>query len=179
MEIGYAVGMDDAGVDDIYQAIKKAKGVGRGAMEAFEKIEPDFMEAARLTVGDAAADFWERVKAFHGYSFNRGHAASYGVLAARIAYLKYHYPAEFFASILEAFPERSPYLAAAQPKGLLRAPGREPLRQRLRHRRQVENTIRVGLGKIHNLGPVAVREILEGQPFNGYDDLKGGRPDVA
>ena len=43
MEIGYAVGMDDAGVDDIYQAIKKAKGVGRGAKEAFEKIEPNFM----------------------------------------------------------------------------------------------------------------------------------------
>src|SRR4029077_18522804 len=97
MEIGYAVGMDDGGVDDIYQAIKKAKGVGRGAKEAFSAIEPDFMKAAQKTVGAHAGVFWDQVREFSGYSFNRAHAASYGVLAGKIAYLKCHYPAEFFA----------------------------------------------------------------------------------
>src|SRR5215471_20131146 len=63
MEIGYAVGMDDAGVDDIYQAIKKAKGQGRGAKEAFGEIKPRFMAAAkRKMTRQQAEETWEYVK---------------------------------------------------------------------------------------------------------------------
>jgi len=172
MEIGYAVGMDDAGVDDIYQAIKKAKGVGRGAKEAFAEIEPNFMVAAKRTVGKHASVFWEKTQSFQGYGFNKGHAASYGVLADKIAYLKCHYPAEFFASILEYFPERSPYLAAARAEGFdFILPDVNESEAEFTIDRQA-NGIRVGLGKIHGLGPVALRDILDGQPFADYDDLK-------
>jgi DNA polymerase-3 subunit alpha len=170
MEIGYAVGMDDGGVDDIYQAIKKAKGQGRGAKEAFAEIEPDFMRAAEVNELDGAV-FWPWVQAFQGYSFNRAHAASYGELAARMAYLKYHHPAEFFASLLDHFPERSQYLAAARAEGYKFS---LPDVNRSGAGFSIDRAggIRVGLGKIKGLGPVAVREILEGQPFKSYDDLK-------
>jgi DNA polymerase III alpha subunit len=47
MEICYEVGMDDAGVDDVYQAIKKAKGAGRGAKELFAAVAPAFHKAAK------------------------------------------------------------------------------------------------------------------------------------
>lgn len=171
MEIGYAVGMDDAGVDDIYQAIKKAKGQGRGAKEAFSKIEPNFSEAA-VSAGLDPSLFWPWVQAFQGYSFNRGHAASYGELADRMAYLKCHHPAEFFSSTLDHFPERSQYLAAARNEGyrfslpdINRSTAGFSIDKR-------GNAIRVGLGKIKGLGPVAVGEILDGQPFLTYDDLK-------
>jgi DNA polymerase III subunit alpha len=171
MEIGYAVGMDDAGVDDIYQAIKKAKGQGRGAKEAFEKIEPDFMRAADENglTGDL---FWPWVQAFQGYSFNRGHAASYGELAARMAYLKCHYPAEFFASLLDHFPERSQYLAAARAEGYSFS---LPDINRSGSGFSIDrsgNAIRVGLSKVKGLGPVVVNEIVSNQPFQTYDDLK-------
>ena len=171
MEIGYAVGMDDGGVDDIYQAIKKAKGVGRGAKEAFSEIEPDFMKAAQKTVGEHAGVFWDQVREFSGYSFNRAHAASYGVLAGKIAYLKCHYPAEFFASLLDHYPERSQYLAAARSEGynfILPDINRSAAGFGI----DKAGGIRVGLGKIHGLGPVAVNEILQGQPFDTLDDLK-------
>lgn len=172
MEIGYAVGMDDAGVDDIYQAIKKAKGVGRGAKEAFEDIRPAFMKAAKKSVGEKASLFWDAVREFSGYSFNRAHAASYGVLAAKMAYLKCHYPAEFFAALLDHYPERSQYLAAARSEGYdfilpdvnLSSAGFGIDKGR--------NAIRVGLSKIYGLGPVAVREIVASQPFQDFDDLK-------
>jgi DNA polymerase III subunit alpha len=171
MEIGYAVGMDDAGVDDIYQAIKKAKGVGRGAKEAFAQIEPDFMKAAKKTAGANASLFWDGVREFSGYSFNRAHAASYGVLAAKIAYLKCHHPAEFFASLLDHYPERSQYLAAARAEGynfILPDINRSSAGFGI----DKGGGIRVGLGKIHGLGPVAVNEILNGQSFSTLDDLK-------
>src|SRR5580765_1132646 len=172
MEIGYAVGMDDAGVDEIYQAIKKAKGVGRGAKEAFAEIEPDFMKAARKTVGDDAEAFWGWVKEFSGYSFNRAHAASYGVLAGKVAYLKCHYPPQFFASLLDHYPERSQYLAAARGEGynfILPDVNHSGAGFGIDNRK---GGIRVGLGKIHGLGPVAVGEILSGQPFKTLEDFK-------
>ncbi len=171
MEIGYAVGMDDGGVDDIYQAIKKAKGVGRGAKEAFADIEPDFMKAAKKTVGKHAPVFWDQVREFSGYSFNRAHAASYGVLAGKIAYLKCHYPAEFFASLLDHYPERSQYLAAARSEGynfILPDINRSSAGFGI----DKAGGIRVGLGKIHGLGPVAVKEVLTGQPFDTLEDFK-------
>jgi len=171
MEIGYAVGMDDAGVDDIYQAIKKAKGQGRGAKEAFENIYPDFAQAADGEGLDPDV-FWPWVQAFQGYSFNRGHAASYGELADRMAYLKCHYPGEFFAALLDHFPERSQYLAAARAEGYeFSLPDINRSSAGFGIDRQ-SGAIRVGLGKIKGLGPVAVNEIVSNQPFTTYDDLK-------
>jgi len=172
MEIGYAVGMDDGGVDDIYQAIKKAKGVGRGAKEAFAEIEPVFMKAARKSVGASAPKFWEGVQEFSGYSFNRAHAASYGVLAGKMAYLKHHYPAEWFASLLDHFPERSQYLAAARGEGYkFQLPDINRSRMGFGIDK-ASGAIRVGMGKIKGLGPVATGEILNNQPYRTYDDLK-------
>jgi DNA polymerase-3 subunit alpha len=174
MEIGYAVGMDDAGVDDIYQAIKKAKGVGKGAKEAFSKIEPKFLKAAKRKMKPhEAKGSWLYVQGFQGYGFNKGHASSYGVLATRMAYLKCHYPVEFFAAILDTFPEKASYIAAARNAGLkFLPPDVNHSGKGFGIDRQLGG-IRVGLGKIHGLGPVAVDEIVRGQPFQTYDDFLG------
>jgi len=45
-------------------------------------------------------DFYQQVVAFSGYAFNRAHAVAYGILAYATAYLKYHYPIEWWASVL-------------------------------------------------------------------------------
>lgn len=37
---------------------------------------------------------------FADYGFNKSHAVVYAIIACRMAYLKYHYPLEFYASIL-------------------------------------------------------------------------------
>lgn len=176
MEIGYAAGLDDAGVDDIYQAIKKAKGQGRGAKEAFAKIRPVFLKACKknLKVNKATAlEIWEYVKAFQGYGFNKGHATSYGVLPYKMAYLKCHHPREFFAALLDVFPEKTTYVAAARAHGFEFLPpdvNRSSAGFTIDH--LVENAIRVGLSKIKGLGPTGAREIENGQPFTDYEDFK-------
>ena len=37
---------------------------------------------------------------FAKYAFNKSHATAYGVISYRTAYLKAHYPAEYFAALL-------------------------------------------------------------------------------
>jgi len=175
MEICYLAGMDDAGVDAVYQAIKKAKGAGRGAKEAFEKAEPAFLKAAEAQgiSEKMQSKLWEFVQGFQGYGFNKGHATSYGILADKMAYLKCHYPAEYFASLLEEFPERSTYLAATREAGFeLAPPDVNRSGEGFGIDKAAGNVIRVGLGKVKGLGPVACREITQGQPFTDMDDFK-------
>jgi DNA polymerase-3 subunit alpha len=176
MEIGYAAGLDDAGVDDIYQAIKKAKGQGRGAKEAFEKIRPTFIKACKKNLGVSKAvalEIWEFVKAFQGYGFNKGHATSYGVLPYKMAYLKCHHPREFFAALLDVFPEKTPYIAAARSHGFeFLPPDINRSSAGFTVDQLVENAIRVGLWKIKGLGPTGANQIVAGQPFSDYEDFK-------
>lgn len=172
MELGYAVGMVDEEVDEIYKAIKLAKGVGRGAKEAFAQIRPKFLarcKARGITKEDRIA-LWELLVAFQGYGFNKGHATSYGILAVRAAYLKANYPAQFFTALLDVYPEKGKYVAAARSEGFRFLPPDVSLSNRgfsLDGR-----DIRVGLSRVKGLGPTATQEIVNGQPFSSYDDFK-------
>jgi DNA polymerase III subunit alpha len=173
MEIGYAVGMNDAQVDDLYQAIKKAKGQGRGAKEAFDKIKPGFMKAAlKIMTKAQALETWEYVKGFQGYGFNKGHATSYGVLADRMSYLACHHAPEFYTALLDVFPEKPAYIAAARGKFTFLQPCVNRSVAGYTLDRGAGNSIRVGLAQIKDVGPVAVKEILAGQPFDSMEDFK-------
>jgi DNA polymerase-3 subunit alpha len=174
MEICYACGMDDAGVDDVYQAIKKAKGVGRGAAEAFEEIKPKFIKSARKVVGrEAAEEIWENyIYSSRGYGFNKGHATSYGILASRTGYLRHHYPAEYFTALLDVYPDKLRYISAARSEGFRFAlPSVNESRAGFSLDRN-SGRIRVGLGRVAGLGVVAVGEIVVGQPFRDFEDFK-------
>lgn len=172
MQIGYGIGMSDAEVDDIYKAIKLAKGVGRGAKEAFEKIRPAFFKrAAKRGLTDEETEMlWSMLRAFQGYGFNKGHATSYGLLGVRSAYLKANHPAEFFTALLDVYPEKAKYVAAARADGFVFLPPNVNTSGRgfsLAH-----GGIRVGLSRVKGLGPVAIGEILRGQPFSSLDDFR-------
>jgi len=176
MEICYAAGCEDEFVDDVYQAIKKAKGAGRGAKEAFAALEGDFLRTARAHLGISeklALKIWEYVKSFQGYGFNKGHATSYGLLGYGVAYLKRYYPAEFFAALLDVFPERPTYLNAARAEGYkFLPPDVNRSNAGFGIDKLVENGIRVGISKVFRVGPVGTGEILNGQPFTDFDDFK-------
>lgn len=174
MELGYAVGMSDEEVDELYQAIKKAKGIGRGAKEAFAKIKPKFYARADENgfTEEEADGIWEYQSTYQGYGFNRGHASSYGILAVRSAFLRKHHPREFFAALLDVYPEKSRYIAAAKGEGFrISAPSVNHSRSGFSMGRQ-DDEILVGLSRVKGLGPVAVREIVGGQPFASVSDFK-------
>lgn len=172
MEICYLVGMSDEEVDEVYRAIKMAKGIGRGAKEAFAEIKPKFFSAAeRKGLTDVeATDCWTYVVGSQGYGFNKGHATSYGILAVRSAYLKAHHPAEFYTALLDVYPEKAKYVAAARADGFKFLPPDVSISGR--GFTLDDGMIRVGLARVKGLGPVATNEIIAGQPYASLDDLK-------
>ena len=50
-----------------------------------------------------AEELFEQIRTFAQYAFNKSHAAAYAVVAYETAYLKYYYPSEFMAAMLNSF----------------------------------------------------------------------------
>ena len=173
LEIAIEVGMDQQFLYELYEAIKMAKGAGRGAIEAFEKIRPKFLQEARVIMSEGEAEAtWEFVKSYQGYGFNKGHATSYGILAVKMAYLKAHHPLQFFTSLLDVFPEKLRYIAAARSEGYNFLPPDVNFSKAGFSLDGQHNAIRVGLSRIHGIGPVTVNEILREQPFMHDDEFQ-------
>ncbi|MDO8481616.1 MAG: DNA polymerase III subunit alpha [bacterium] len=51
---------------------------------------------------DTVQKLWEQIETFAAYGFGKAHAASYGNLAYKTAYMKANYPVDYMASILTA-----------------------------------------------------------------------------
>jgi len=70
------------------------------------RFEQLFLERAAVkgTDPETAQHVYNQLKGFASYGFNKGHAASFGLLAYRTAYLKTHWPAQYTAGLLNAMP---------------------------------------------------------------------------
>ncbi len=56
---------------------------------------------------NVASDIFDDMSNFASYAFNKSHAAAYSLLAYQTAYLKCHYPGEYFAALLSSVIDRS------------------------------------------------------------------------
>ena len=56
--------------------------------------------ANKIDIKDKAVEIFDQISAFAGYGFNKSHAAAYALIAYQCAWLKAHYPHEFFASLM-------------------------------------------------------------------------------
>lgn len=96
------------------QIFRKLAGYSLGKADivrrAISKKKPEVIEAQRngFLTGckengideGAAGRLFEDIVSFAGYAFNKSHAAAYAILSYRTAYLKCHYPAEYFAALM-------------------------------------------------------------------------------
>ncbi|MBN1129743.1 MAG: hypothetical protein JXA71_12190, partial [Chitinispirillaceae bacterium] len=89
-----------------------------------DEIAREFMDGCCATGGLTRAqafELWQRVSSFSGFSFCKSHSASYARLSFKCAYLKAHYPAQFFAAVLSnehGFYSRDVYLDEARRCGI-------------------------------------------------------------
>ncbi len=70
---------------------------------------------------EQAAELWERVSSFTGFSFCKSHSATYAQLSFQCTYLKAHYPAQFLAAVISnghGFYRRDVYLNEARRWGI-------------------------------------------------------------
>lgn len=118
----------------------------------------------------AMAALWEQLAEFAKYSFNRSHAWAYAILGVWTAYLKFHYPLQFFTALL-----------STEEKGRLPEVIQEARRMGLRILppdinesgvgfKVTPRGIRYGLDQIKGIGDAAVKDIVAGQPYTSWDD---------
>ncbi len=89
---GYSLG----GADLLRRAMGKKKA------SEMEKQKKTFIEgAAKNGVAPAKAEaIFNEIEGFASYGFNKSHSAAYALITYQTAYLKTHYPSEFFAAAL-------------------------------------------------------------------------------
>jgi len=82
---------------------RKAMGkkIPKEMAEQKEKFYKGCKEYGGLTMAQTD-DLWKKIEPFAAYGFNKAHAASYGMVAYKTAYLKANYPAEYLSACMTA-----------------------------------------------------------------------------
>ncbi len=73
--------------------------------EEFKRVEDRFFENCKARGYEQAVTdrVWFEIESFSGYSFAKGHSASYAVESYQSLYLKAHYPLEFMVGVINNF----------------------------------------------------------------------------
>ena len=84
------------------EADKLRKAMGKKKIKELEELEGKFLEGGRKNgiSNEMLEKIWQDWRAFAEYAFNKSHATCYAWVSYQTAWLKAHYPAEFFAANL-------------------------------------------------------------------------------
>lgn len=160
------------------------KGISKFKSRQVRALKDKFIAQAQAhskLSAEQAETLWIQVEAFSGYGFNQGHATSYGLPTYQMAWLKVHYPAEFFCARLAehgGYHHPAVYIAEARRLGLtIRPPHVNYSRSRFAMREKDENErpiLWMGLGQVRDLRRSSIMEIVrrrETGPFTSARDL--------
>jgi error-prone DNA polymerase len=111
-------GMDVSEADGVRKSLTKKR-----PMKELRAYEEQFRAgaAARGVVPAIVDEVWAMILSFSGYSFCKGHSASYIQVALQSGYLRAHHPAEFIAGVLSnegGYYAPFAYIAEARRMGL-------------------------------------------------------------
>lgn len=162
---GYTLG----GADKLRRAMgKKIKAEMDAQRETFVQgaVENDVNPAK-------ASEIFDQIAAFAGYGFNKSHAAAYALIAYQTAYLKAHYPVQFFAASMTYDMGNTDKLNVFRQE--LQATGLKllgPDINRSEARFAVEKTadgfaVRFALAAIKNVGEAAMTALISERRANG------------
>ncbi len=138
--------------------------------EEFQKVkERFFILCKEKGHSDAlAAEVWFQIESFAGYSFAKGHSASYAVESYQSLYLKAHYPLEFYVGVINnfgGFYRTEFYVHAARMCGAdVQAPD---VNHSLYLSSITGQTIYLGLVHVASLEQKLARQIVKEREING------------
>ncbi|HEX3277433.1 MAG TPA: OB-fold nucleic acid binding domain-containing protein, partial [Thermoleophilaceae bacterium] len=155
------------------------KAIGKKQRDRMAALRDRFFEGARATGTSEVAiqELWAVNEAAADYSFNRSHAACYGLISYRTAWLKANYPAEYMAALISSVmstKDKVPFFVArCEDMGIEVLP--PDVNQSGHDFKVVEGNIRFGLDALKGLGFLAVEAIVgareEGGPFTSIWDF--------
>ena len=120
---------------------------------------------------DKAEAIWALMEEFSRYAFNRAHAFAYATLAYWTAYLKFHYPVEFYTSCLSTVDKSrlGDFIVDAKRAGFNVLP--PDINRSGVDFTPVDEGILFGLSAIKGIGAKA-QPLVEGQPYTSIEDLR-------
>ncbi len=141
------------------------RAMGKKIKSEMDQQRERFLSGAKERNHDEgkANELFDLMYKFADYGFNKSHAAAYSVITAQTAWIKYYYPAEFFAALLSTevgdTDKVVKYVKDAQKRGLnVKAPHVNFSDYLFSVR---GDQIYFGLGGIKGVGGAAVEAILE------------------
>lgn len=121
-------------------------------------------------------ELWKLIEPFAAYGFNKAHAASYGMVAYKTAYLKANYPAEYLTACMTAesgdIETCSEYIEEAKRMGFVMLP--PDINESFSdftvvvENGEVTKNIRFGLGNIKNFGDEIGKAIIAERKAHGH-----------
>ena len=118
---------------------------------------------------EAANKIFDQMSSFSSYAFNKAHACAYSFVAYRTAYLKCHYPSEYFASLMTSMMDSplkiSQYTAECNKMGIKILP--PSVNHSLEYFTPEGKNIRFGLLAIKNLGLGLIERLINERRENG------------
>jgi DNA polymerase-3 subunit alpha len=159
-------GFSPAEADDLRKAI------GKKIHSLMASLKDKFLEgcAANNVTLAVANQLWKDMEQAQDYSFNKSHAACYGLIAYRTAYLRANWPAEYMAALISSVmntKDKVPfYVAACDELGLEVLP--PDVNSSAHDFAVVEEKIRFGLNAVKNVGEGAVRSIIAAREEGGH-----------
>ena len=178
MEMAAAIaGFSAAEADELRQAMAAKRSAARMA-RLRDRLYAGM--ATRGITGEKADAVHRALAAFANFGFPESHSVSFAHLVYSSAWLKHHYPAAFFAGLLNAQPMgfwspqslvadakrhgvsvRRPHVAVSGATASLEGPGGPADRPALR----------LGLAGVRGLGEAVAERIVAGRPWRGQEDL--------
>jgi len=148
------------------------KAMGKKKIDVLVSMKEKFVEgAAKLhqVPREQSEHIFGLLEKFAGYGFNKSHSVAYALVAYETAYLKVHWPAEFFAAFLSSVADvqdkLSWYISVCRGRGLKVLP---PDINASSYDFAVENgAIRFGLGGVKSVGSDSIAAILKARAKDG------------
>lgn len=144
--------------------------IAKKKMEKVQKTYPFFIEHASVKVGkEKAESLWELFKTWGQYGFNKSHSVCYSVIGFACAYLKHHFPLEWWTAVLrnadkseinDKFWRYCGHLID-MPDVSLSGDTFEIQGER----------IRAPISLLHGVGPGAHTELCAGRPYKNIEDF--------
>ncbi len=166
---GYSFGHADV----VRRAMSKKKA---GVMEAERAA---FLDGCRKNgiEEESARSIFDNMADFAHYAFNKSHAAAYAIITYRTAYLKAHYPKEYFAALLTSelgnMPKIAEYITEVGRRGVRVLPPDINESQAVFH--VSGDHIRFGLLALKNVGrnflESVIAERARSGPYRSFDDF--------
>lgn len=174
-------------LDGTFVAPDPASGTPAGLSPEHHRLRAEVIEKAVARGWDQqlAVKIWDEVLSFASFGFCKAHAAAFAVPTYQSAWLKVHFPAEFYAGVLTHDPGMYPrraILSDARAHGVqilpvdvnhswpeYRAEATRPSLNDLPD--PVVGAIRLGLQDVKGISEDEIASIVSGRPWKSFEDF--------